>query len=90
MNPEQRMPSKEEMESITAGLEMAAKAAEQEVKGEEKLKDLTDEDVAAGLSELEETAQRDEARRIDEAKMAAEELAGVSDEEIDEVVNRLD
>jgi len=81
MNPEQRRPSSEEMESIAAGLEVAGREAGLEAEGKEKLKDLTDEDVAAGLSELEETAQRDEARRIDEAKMAAEELAGVSDEE---------
>ena len=81
MNPEQRRPSSEEMESIAAGLEVAGREAELEAEGREKLKDLTDEDLATGISGLEWIAQMDEARRIDEAKMAAEELAGVSDEE---------
>ena len=83
MNPEQRRPSSEEMESIAAGLEVAGREAKLEAEGKEKLKDLTDEDIAAGLSTLEEDSQRVRAE-------AADELAMVSDQEIDEVVNRLD
>lgn len=79
MNPEVRRPSSEEMESIAAGLEVAEKEAQLEAEGKEKLKDLTDEDVAAGLSTLEEDSQR----------AAAQEWEGVADEDMDKAMENL-